>query len=145
MTSENSGMHILKPIAPNTCRETLTGVPTILRYFARAGTTDGVLSALGPLAATQVDAWIDTAAGLLPGAGLLPLAEAVSEYLALRTFLVGDGLTLADVAIWGQLQATLQWDKLRKTNPKLVHLGRWWVGWGGWWVTVSVRWSGKDV
>lgn len=114
-----------RPLPP--LRETLTGAPTILRYFARAGAANGVLSTLGPLTATQVDAWIDTVAGLVPGSGLLPLAEAMSKYLALRTFLVGDGLTLGDVAAWGQLQATLQWDKLRKTNPKLVHLGRWCV------------------
>lgn len=72
-----------------------------------------------------MDAWIDRAGSLVPGLGLEPIAEAVSAYLAPRTYLVGRSLTLADVAVWGSLQATLQWDKLRKGNQKLVNLGRW--------------------
>lgn len=111
---------------------TLTGASTILRYLARASHEQaGVVAPLPPLfgrdalEAAQVDAWIDRAGALVPGLGLEPLAEAVSVYLAPRTFLVGRALTLADVAVWGALEATLQWDKLRKANAKLAHLGRW--------------------
>lgn len=106
-------------------REKLVGTATILRFLARVSRTPDGYYGASPLAASQVDSWIDTSTALVPGLTLEPLAEAISAFLALRTYLVGHSLSLADVAVWGQLQATLQWDKLRKANPALAHLGRW--------------------
>ncbi|RMZ57589.1 hypothetical protein APUTEX25_001789 [Auxenochlorella protothecoides] len=105
--------------------EKLVGTATILRFLARVSRTPDGYYGASPLAASQGDSWIDTSTALVPGLTLEPLAEAISAFLALRTYLVGHSLSLADVAVWGQLQATLQWDKLRKANPALAHLGRW--------------------
>ncbi len=51
----------------------------------------------------QVDEWLAFSPSLAAGPGLADAAAAVNDYLALRTYLVGHRLTLADVAVWGQL------------------------------------------
>jgi hypothetical protein len=51
-----------------------------------------------------VDQWLETAAGIVSGAALESQCVALNDYLTLRTFLVGYGLTVADLAVWGQLQ-----------------------------------------
>ena len=51
----------------------------------------------------QVDQWLGFAPALAAGPGLLAAAAAANEYLATRTYLVGHRLTLADVAVWGEL------------------------------------------
>ena len=71
-----------------------------------------------------MDQWLDFSTSLVSGAGLEAACAVVNDFLALRTFLVGHGVTLADVAVWGQLAATLQWGRLRKAG-KLPHLARW--------------------
>lgn len=108
-------------------REVLSGVPTILRYLARAAPAERVGGLYGrdALGAAQVDGWIDASCGLAPGAGLAAAAAAVSAYLGARSLLVGYELTLGDIAVWGQLQGTLQWDKLRKGSEALGNVGRW--------------------
>lgn len=56
-------------------------------------------------ATAQVDYWLDYAcAHVTVGAGLEGQLLALNEYLALRSFMVGHALTLADLALWGQLQ-----------------------------------------
>ncbi len=53
----------------------------------------------------QIDYWIDYAcSNLVVGLGLEAACGAVNSYLALRTYLVGQYPTVADVAAWGQLQ-----------------------------------------
>ena len=79
------------------------------------------------LGATQVDQWLDFSGQLVMGAGFEPALAAVSSFLSLRTLLVGDALSLADVAVWGQLAATALWvDKLCK-SPALGHVARWYA------------------
>lgn len=55
----------------------------------------------------QVDQWLDFAPQLVPGAGFTAPCEAANEALTLRTFLAGHSLTVADVAVWGQLKSAL--------------------------------------
>lgn len=55
----------------------------------------------------QVDEWLAFSPLLAAGPGLADAAAAVNDYLALRTYLVGHRLTLADVAVWGQLTGGL--------------------------------------
>lgn len=40
----------------------------------------------------------------MSGSGFEAACKAANDFLALRTLLVGYGVTLADVACWGQLQ-----------------------------------------
>ena len=53
----------------------------------------------------QVDQWLDYAAFLTAGPGLEAACAALDAYLALRSFLVGFNLTIADLACWGQLES----------------------------------------
>lgn len=72
----------------------------------------------------QVDYWLEFSSCIVAGAGLDALCGSLNEYLAYRTLLVGHGLTLADLAVWGQLQASPMWIKVRGTG-KVPHLVRW--------------------
>jgi hypothetical protein len=61
----------------------------------------------------QVDTWLDFAPLLVPGLGFEGACASLDEFLTLRTFLVGYNVTIADLAIWGQLQGEQQlagWD-----------------------------------
>ena len=55
--------------------------------------------------APQVDQWLEYAPHLVTGGGLEPACAAVNAALAQRTFLVGYNLTIADIAVWAQLQS----------------------------------------
>lgn len=55
-------------------------------------------------AALQVDQWIETSSQLVSGQQFEALCGRLSDYLSLRSYFVGYGVTAADVAIWGQLQ-----------------------------------------
>ncbi|PSC73885.1 glutamyl-tRNA synthetase [Micractinium conductrix] len=102
----------------------LTGVPSILRYIARAAADGAQLYGSDPLSACQVDQWLEISQALVPGFGFEGACAAANDFLSLRTFLVGHAPTLADVACWAQLQLTLQWDRLKK-GGSLPHLARW--------------------
>ena len=54
-----------------------------------------------------MDQWLDFAPQLVPGASFAAACQAANEALTLRTFLAGHGLTVADVAVWGQLKGAL--------------------------------------
>ena len=58
-----------------------------------------------PAAHAQVDQWLQFAPHLVTGGGLAPACMTVNEALSLRTFLVGYSLTIADIAVWAQLQS----------------------------------------
>ncbi|KAL4439440.1 hypothetical protein ABPG77_008769 [Micractinium sp. CCAP 211/92] len=104
--------------------EELAGVPSILRYIGRAAQPAHALYGADALTACQVDQWLDISQTLVPGSGFEAACASVDAFLSLRTFLVGYGPTLADVACWAQLQLTLQWDRLKKGGA-VAHLARW--------------------
>ncbi|GIM07727.1 hypothetical protein Vretimale_11813, partial [Volvox reticuliferus] len=103
--------------------ETFTG-SMALKYLARASKIRDELYGSDALASCQVDQWLETAAGIVSGAALESQCVALNDYLTLRTFLVGYGITLADLAVWGQLQGSPLWKKIR-TSGKVPHLARW--------------------
>ncbi|GFR43005.1 hypothetical protein Agub_g4005 [Astrephomene gubernaculifera] len=96
----------------------------ILKYIARASSQRDELYGSDALSSCQVDQWLETATGIVSGATLEAQCVALNDYLALRTFLVGYSLTLADLAVWGQLQGSPLWKKIR-TGGKVPHLARW--------------------
>ena len=53
----------------------------------------------------------------MPGASFAAACQAANEALTLRTFLAGHGLTIADVAVWGQLKSALA-----QTGPPLAQV-----------------------
>lgn len=52
----------------------------------------------------KVDEWLEYSRALVQGSGLEPACKSIDQFLSSRTFLVGHGVTLADLACWGQLQ-----------------------------------------
>uniref|UniRef100_A0A383W857 glutamate--tRNA ligase n=1 Tax=Tetradesmus obliquus TaxID=3088 RepID=A0A383W857_TETOB len=105
--------------------EELVGVPIILKFLTRLGAQEGSnLYGPTPLAACQVDQWIETSSQLVSGQQFEALCGRLSDYLSLRSYFVGYGVTAADVAIWGQLQACPLWKKVRQ-SPAAAHLARW--------------------
>lgn len=71
-----------------------------------------------------MDHWLDQSASVVSGSGFEGVCETISAYLATRTHIVGHGLTVADLAIWGQLSCARQWEAIKK-GPHLAHLARW--------------------
>ncbi|KAL3146233.1 hypothetical protein ABBQ32_002935 [Trebouxia sp. C0010 RCD-2024] len=126
-------------------REELEGGPSILRLLARTASEGSVLYGANALSAVQVshrfssaglfrvagccvfvqvDQWLDFSDALVSSAGLEAVCGVIDQYLSLRTYIVGYQLSIADLQVWGQLQASLQWEKIRKSG-KLPHLTRW--------------------
>ncbi|KAI8476061.1 MAG: tRNA synthetases class I, catalytic domain-containing protein [Monoraphidium minutum] len=106
--------------------EELVGVPMVLRYLARLGVGAGKpdVYGAGPLAACQVDQWLDFSSQVVPGQGFEAVCASIDKYLALRTFLAGYAPTAADFAVWGALQACPLWKKV-KGGGGAPHLSRW--------------------
>ncbi len=58
----------------------------------------------------QIDYWLDYASGnVVAGANFEAICNGINDYLALRTFIVGYNLSVADIALWGQLQGVCAW------------------------------------
>ena len=52
----------------------------------------------------QVSSWLEYATYIVGGGALEPACRTLNEALSMRTFLAGYSLSVADMAIWGQLQ-----------------------------------------
>eukprot|EP00947_MAST-08B_sp_MAST-8B-sp1_P004949 g4949.t1 len=93
---------------------TLYGSHAIARYFARASGGAGLYgsgaASKDPLATSEIDQWMDFALAMqssaASGAELGARLAVLDEHLALRTYVVGYGVTLADAAVWGSIRAT---------------------------------------
>ncbi|VAH21394.1 unnamed protein product [Triticum turgidum subsp. durum] len=97
------------------------GVNTVLRYIAR---TTSVSSFYGE-DAIQVDEWLEYAPLILSGSEFDAACSFLDGYLASRTFLVGHGLTVADIVVWANLRGAGQrWESLRRSS-KYQNLVRW--------------------
>ena len=48
--------------------------------------------------------WLEYATYIVGGGALEPACRTLNEALSMRTFLAGYSLSVADMAIWGQLQ-----------------------------------------
>lgn len=73
----------------------------------------------------QVLEWVDYSKTLSVGASFEKACAYIDKYLTLRTFLVGNKLSLADISILAGLAATGQrWNSLQK-GTKFPHLARW--------------------
>jgi hypothetical protein len=53
----------------------------------------------------QVDQWTDyVCTNVVSGGGLEGVLTALNDYLSFRSYMIGHAVSLADVALWGQLQ-----------------------------------------
>lgn len=104
--------------------EELSGLSTIMSYLGRCAAASTGLYGDTPLAACQIDKWLEFMPNIVSGSALEFTCRSLDDYLSLRTFFVGYNLTIADIAIWGQLQATPVWKKI-SSSGKTPHLSRW--------------------
>ena len=56
------------------------------------------------VSALQVSRWVEYATYIVGGGALEPACRTLNDALSMRTFLAGYTLSVADMAIWGQLQ-----------------------------------------
>ncbi|XP_028387128.1 bifunctional glutamate/proline--tRNA ligase isoform X2 [Phyllostomus discolor] len=102
-----------------------TDVNSILRYLARVATTAGLYGS-NLMEHTEIDHWLEFSATKLSSCSLFP--PAVSELnhcLSLRTYLVGNSLSLADLCVWAALKGSEAWQELLTESRAPVHVKRW--------------------
>uniref|UniRef100_A0A8C9P4P1 Nuclear-export cofactor Arc1-like N-terminal domain-containing protein n=1 Tax=Spermophilus dauricus TaxID=99837 RepID=A0A8C9P4P1_SPEDA len=102
-----------------------TDINSILRYLARVATTAG-LYGTNLMEHTEVDHWLEFSTTKLSSCDLF--ASAISELnhcLSLRTYLVGNSMTLADLCVWATLKGNAAWQEQFKQNKTPVHVKRW--------------------
>uniref|UniRef100_A0A453EQA7 glutamate--tRNA ligase n=1 Tax=Aegilops tauschii subsp. strangulata TaxID=200361 RepID=A0A453EQA7_AEGTS len=105
-------------------RDFIHGVNTILRYIARAASLSSFYGQ-DDIQAAHVDQWLEYAPLILSGSEFEAACLFLDGYLASRTFLVGYGLSIADIVVWSNLTGTGQrWESLRRSK-KYQSLVRW--------------------
>ncbi|XP_051134196.1 glutamate--tRNA ligase, cytoplasmic-like [Andrographis paniculata] len=104
--------------------EKLQGSYVILRYIGRVSNLPGFYGQ-DAYQSSQIDEWLEYAPVFGSGSEFEGACSFVDGYLLQRTFLVGNALSIADVAIWTALAgAGLRWESLRKSK-KYQNLVRW--------------------
>ncbi|VAH21395.1 unnamed protein product [Triticum turgidum subsp. durum] len=117
-------MTTIRTLWVNKKEDFIHGVNTVLRYIAR---TTSVSSFYGEdaIQAARVDEWLEYAPLILSGSEFDAACSFLDGYLASRTFLVGHGLTVADIVVWANLRGAGQrWESLRRSS-KYQNLVRW--------------------
>ncbi|XP_062303678.1 bifunctional glutamate/proline--tRNA ligase isoform X2 [Osmerus eperlanus] len=95
---------------------------SIMRYLARAAPSMGLYGS-NVMEHTEVDHWLEFGASRVCGQSSLAVALAeLDKALALRTFLVGHSLTLADLSVWASLKGNAEWQSQVKS---FSHVRRW--------------------
>lgn len=59
--------------------------------------------------------WLEYATYIVGGGALEPACRTLNEALSMRTFLAGYSLSVADMAIWGQLQGDARLRSCKQT------------------------------
>ncbi|XP_008825021.1 bifunctional glutamate/proline--tRNA ligase isoform X1 [Nannospalax galili] len=102
-----------------------TDVNSILRYLARVATTAG-LYGTNLMEHTEIDHWLEFSATKLSSCDLFTSAvDELNHCLSLRTYLVGNSLTLADLCVWATLKGNAVWQEQLKQNKTPIHVKRW--------------------
>uniref|UniRef100_A0A8B9JFK4 Bifunctional glutamate/proline--tRNA ligase n=1 Tax=Astyanax mexicanus TaxID=7994 RepID=A0A8B9JFK4_ASTMX len=103
-------------------RVQFSDVNSITRYLARVAPSLGLYGS-NMMEQTEVDHWLEFSARRLSGqTSLAPAFGELDAALALRTFLVGHGLTLADLCVW----AALKGERAAQAKPgAFPHVSRW--------------------
>ncbi|XP_073041611.1 glutamate--tRNA ligase, cytoplasmic-like [Primulina eburnea] len=102
----------------------LQGAYVLLKYVGRTASIPDFYER-DAYQSCQIDEWIDFAPIFGSGSEFEGACSSVDEYLLEHTFLVGNSISIADVAIWAGLAGTgLRWESLRKSK-KYQNLVRW--------------------
>ncbi|XP_068259281.1 bifunctional glutamate/proline--tRNA ligase isoform X3 [Nyctibius grandis] len=102
-----------------------TDVNSIARYLARVAGSAGLYGS-NLLEHTEVDHWLEFSATKLSSASqFLSAVQELNHCLSLRTYLVGNSLSLADLCIWAVLKDNNIWQEQLQQNKAPVHAKRW--------------------
>ncbi|XP_073142314.1 glutamate--tRNA ligase, cytoplasmic [Henckelia pumila] len=102
----------------------LQGAYVLLKYVGRTASIPDFYER-DAYQSCQIDEWLDFAPIFGSGSEFEGACSTVDEFLLEHTFLVGNSLSIADVAIWAGLAGTgLRWESLRKSK-KYQNLVRW--------------------
>ncbi|KAI3445504.1 hypothetical protein Pfo_002169 [Paulownia fortunei] len=102
----------------------LHGANVLLRYIGRTASLPDFYGR-DAYQSSQIDEWLEYASVFGSGSEFEGACSFVDEYLLQNTFLVGNSLSIADVAVWAGLAgAGLRWESLRKSK-KYQNLVRW--------------------
>lgn len=102
-----------------------TDVNSILRYLARVATTAGLYGS-NLMEHAEIDHWLEFSATKLSSCNLFTSAvNELNHCLSLRTYLVGNSLSLADLCVWATLKGNVAWQEQFQQNKAPVHVKRW--------------------
>uniref|UniRef100_A0A3Q1MSP0 Bifunctional glutamate/proline--tRNA ligase n=1 Tax=Bos taurus TaxID=9913 RepID=A0A3Q1MSP0_BOVIN len=102
-----------------------TDINSILRYLARIATAAGLYGS-NLLEHTEIDHWLEFSATKLSSCDLFTSAvNELNHCLSLRTYLVGNSLSLADLCVWATLKGNAAWQEQLGQNKAPVHVKRW--------------------
>uniref|UniRef100_A0A8D0CJ94 Bifunctional glutamate/proline--tRNA ligase n=1 Tax=Scleropages formosus TaxID=113540 RepID=A0A8D0CJ94_SCLFO len=100
-------------------------VNSILRYLARITPSLGLYGS-DFMEQAEVDHWLEFAYRRVSGqSSLTPALEDLDKALALRTFLVGYTVTLADLSVWAALKGSSGWPAILDKSGPFPHIHRW--------------------
>ncbi|XP_021248652.1 bifunctional glutamate/proline--tRNA ligase isoform X3 [Numida meleagris] len=102
-----------------------TNVNSIVRYLARVAGSAGLYGS-NLLEHTEIDHWLEFSATKLSTASqFLSAVQELNHCLSLRTYLVGNSLSLADVCVWAVLKDNNIWQEQLQQNKAPIHAKRW--------------------
>ncbi|KAM6207503.1 bifunctional glutamate/proline--tRNA ligase isoform 2-T2 [Sarcoramphus papa] len=102
-----------------------TDVNSIARYLARLSGSAGLYGS-NLLEHTEIDHWLEFSATKLSTASqFLSAVQELNHCLSLRTYLVGNSLSLADLCVWAVLKDNNIWQEQLQLNKAPVHAKRW--------------------
>ncbi|KFP40577.1 Bifunctional glutamate/proline--tRNA ligase, partial [Chlamydotis macqueenii] len=102
-----------------------TDVNSIARYLARVSASAG-LYGLNLLEHTEIDHWLEFSATKLSAVSqFLSAVQELNHCLSLRTYLVGNSLSLADLCVWAVLKDSNIWQEQLQQNKAPIHAKRW--------------------
>ncbi|KAG8123286.1 hypothetical protein E2320_018816 [Naja naja] len=104
---------------------TFTDVNSIVRYLARIATSAGLYGS-NLLEHTEIDHWMEFSTTKLSTPTEFAVAiQELNNSLSLRTYLVGNCLSLADFSVWAALKGNNIWQEQLPQNNGPVHVKRW--------------------
>ncbi|KFZ49700.1 Bifunctional glutamate/proline--tRNA ligase, partial [Antrostomus carolinensis] len=102
-----------------------TDMNSIARYLARVAGSAGLYGS-NLLEHTEIDHWLEFSATKLSTASdFLTAVQELNHCLSLRTYLVGNCLSLADLCVWAVLKDNNIWQEQLQQNKAPVHAKRW--------------------
>ncbi|XP_053315637.1 bifunctional glutamate/proline--tRNA ligase [Spea bombifrons] len=104
-----------------------TDVTSIIRYLARV-VPDAGLFGSNLMEQTEINHWIEFSRTKLQEKSSYQTGlQELNHSLSLRTYLVGDVVTLADISVFSALEASSEWQALVKGNKAPVNVRRWYT------------------